>query len=271
MALFISLWMGSRASLPASASVPSVILPGHRNGQELSGSKGRTAGLPLLPFTLPPLVERLKLGYRATTEGKFSDALAHFLGIMHSLLLIVVETKQEVNEAKELLGICREYALGLRMELHRKEASSASPARQAELAAYFTHCNLQPPHLILSLRSAMTRSHQVKNYVHAASFAKRLLELNPSSADFVSQARKVIKFAEQNPRNELTINYDERNPFVVCGISLTPIYRGSPMSRCPYCSSAFLPEHANKLCPNCQIAEIGREAPGLQVVPDSRR
>lgn len=268
---FLSLLMGTRLSVPAYASAPSLILPVQRNAAELIGAKGRTAGLPQLSYTLPPLVDKLKVAYRSTTEGKFSEALIHFLAIIHNLLLVVVETKQESNEAKELLGLCREYITGLRIELSRKELGAAgSPARQAELAAYFTHCNLQPPHLILALRSAMTNSHKVKNYIHAASFAKRLLELNPSSAEFVSQARKVIKFAEQNPKNELNVDYDERNPFVVCSISFKPIYRGSAMVRCPYCSSAFLPEHAHKLCPTCQVSEIGREAPGLQVLPGQR-
>jgi len=257
--------IGSRASLPCTPSVPSVVEGVQRAG---AISKGRNTGLPLLFNGLPALVEKLKLGYRATTEGKFSDALVHFLSIMHNLLLIVVDTKQESNEARELLGLAREYVTGIRLELQRKELSTSkqdTSIRQAELAAYFTHCNLQPPHLILSLRSAMNCSYKVKNYSQAASFAKRLLELNPSSTDFITQARKVLKFAEQNPRNEVQIAYDERNPFVVCSLSFTPIYRGSPLIRCPYCGSSFKPEHAGKLCPTCQISKIGQEAPGLTV------
>jgi coatomer protein complex subunit alpha (xenin) len=63
------------------------------------------------------------------------------------------------------------------VELQRKEAQD--PVRQAELAAYFTHCNLQQVHLMLSLRSAMNCSYKIKNYGTAASFARRLLELDP--------------------------------------------------------------------------------------------
>lgn len=262
---FIQLLIGSRASLPCTPSVPSLVEGLQRTGGVV---KGRNTGLPVLFSGLPALVERLKVGYRATTEGKFSDALNHFLFIIHNLLLIVVDSKAESNEAKELLGLCREYVTGIRLELQRKELSTSktdTSIRQAELAAYFTHCNLQPPHLILSLRSAMNCSYKIKNYNHSASFAKRLLELNPSSADFVTQARKVLKFAEQNPRNEQTIGYDERNPFVVCCLSFTPIYRGSPIAKCPYCLSSFQPAHAGKLCPTCQISKIGAEAPGLTV------
>lgn len=44
-------------------------------------------------------------------------------------------------QVKELLNICREYLIGLNLETQRKE--STDPNRQTELAAYFTHCNLQ--------------------------------------------------------------------------------------------------------------------------------
>ena len=47
------------------------------------------------------------------------------------------------------------------------------------MAAYFTHCNLQPVHLILTLRTARNLFFKLKNYKTAASFARRLLELGP--------------------------------------------------------------------------------------------
>jgi coatomer protein complex subunit alpha (xenin) len=49
-----------------------------------------------------------------------------------------------VDEVKELLGICKEYHIALRCELKRKELREDDVARAAELAAYFTHCQLQP-------------------------------------------------------------------------------------------------------------------------------
>lgn len=46
-------------------------------------------------------------------------------------------------QIKELVGICKEYVIALRCELKRKELREDDMARAAELAAYFTHCNLQ--------------------------------------------------------------------------------------------------------------------------------
>ena len=48
--------------------------------------------------------------------------------------------------------------------------------RQFELAAYFTHCRLQPQHLILTLRQAMGTFSKAKNYATAATFAKRVMD-----------------------------------------------------------------------------------------------
>ena len=48
-----------------------------------------------------------------------------------------------------------------------------------QMAAYFTHCKLQPVHLILTLRTAQTLFFKLKNHKTAASFARRLIELGP--------------------------------------------------------------------------------------------
>ena len=71
----------------------------------------------------------------------------------------------------------REYSIGLRCEVRRK-ASADDPKRAAELAAYFTHARLQPGHVVLSLRSAMTQFYKLENFATAAIFARRLLEMN---------------------------------------------------------------------------------------------
>ena len=41
--------------------------------------------------------------------------------MLHSVPFIVVENRQELTEAQQLIGICREYILGLSMEISRKE------------------------------------------------------------------------------------------------------------------------------------------------------
>jgi len=59
--------------------------------------------------------------YQLTTGGKFQEAVAKFHEILLSVALVVVDTKQEISEAQQLVGICKEYILGLQMETKRKE------------------------------------------------------------------------------------------------------------------------------------------------------
>lgn len=76
----------------------------------------------------------------------------------------------------------REYLLGVTIELERRRVAQEEPgnvARNLELAAYFTHCQLQPLHLQIALRSAIGVFAKANNHAHAARFARRLLELNP--------------------------------------------------------------------------------------------
>jgi len=76
----------------------------------------------------------------------------------------------------------REYLLGVSMELERRRVAQEDPenvTRGLELAAYFTHCQLQPTHLQIALRSAMQVFTKAGNAGSAANFARKLLDLNP--------------------------------------------------------------------------------------------
>eukprot|EP00850_Spirogloea_muscicola_P013255 SM000089S23811 [mRNA] locus=s89:157950:162915:- [translate_table: standard] len=256
---FIDLYLGSHTALPALPGVP-VVLLGLEKGWSDQQAPG-TPGQPALLFKLTTLEDRLKVAYKTTTEGKFTEALKQFLAILHMIPLVVVDSRKEVDEVKELLGIAKEYALALRIELKRKEMKD-DPIRTAELAAYFTHCNLQPTHLKLSLQSAMSINYKQKNFATAASFCRRLLELNPTQA-VATKARQVLQACERTPKDEQQLNYDPRNPFVVCGATFTPIYRGSRDVSCPYCTARFVPQTAGELCTVCDLTTVGADASGL--------
>jgi len=217
--------------------------------------------MPRLGLALPVLVERLKGAYKMVTDGKFQEALDTFVWIIRAVAVTVVHSKQQLNELRELLSICREYISALKIELERKKTTD--PARQMELAAYFTHCNLQSSHTMLALRSAMTAAYKLKLLKSASSFARRLLELNPRP-DISTQARKVIQLGDANPTDAFEYRYDERNPFVLCNLSLLPIYRGSPLIRSSFSKATYLPEHKGKLCNIDGMSEIGGDAPGLE-------
>ncbi|KFK23046.1 hypothetical protein AALP_AAs62140U000300 [Arabis alpina] len=210
---------------------------------------------------LPELKEKLNAGYKATTTGKLTKALRIFHSILHTIPLVLVESrKEEVNEIKKLIIIVKEYVLGLQMELKRREIKDDDTTRQQELAAYFTHCNLQTPHLRLALLSAMSVCYKANNLATASSFATRFLETNPTVESHVKAASKVIHAAECNMTDETKLKYDFRNPFVICGATYVPIYMGEKYVSCPYCTARFVPSQEGNICTVCDLEVIGADA-----------
>ena len=97
-----------------------------------------------------------------------------------------------------------------------------------------------------------------------------MLELNPKP-DVATQARKVVKFADTNNTDAHQLNYDDKNPFVVCGISMTPIYKGSDCVTCGLCGASYLREYAKQICAVCNVGSIGADVTGLQLIPNQRK
>lgn len=266
--MFLDLHSGSHTYLRAFSSAPVIPLAVERGWNESASPNVR--GPPALVFNFSQLEEKLKASYKATTTGKFTEALRLFLSILHTIPLIVVDSRREVDEVKELITIVKEYVLGLQLELKRRELKD-DPVRQQELAAYFTHCNLQMPHLRLALLNAMSVCFKNKNLATAGNFARRLLETNPTIESQSKTARQVLQAAERNPTDATQLNYDFRNPFVICGATHVPIYRGQKDVSCPYCTTRFVPSQEGQLCSVCDLAVVGVDASGLLCSPTQIR
>ncbi|KAK2573204.1 Coatomer subunit alpha [Acropora cervicornis] len=263
--LFMLAFGRGRTALPATPGGPPLLGHPHRNWRD-AGAKG---GLPAVGLKLNTLVQRLQSAYQLTTGGKFQEAVQKLHSILLSVTLLVVDSKQEVSEAQQLLGICREYIVGLQMELKRKELPKSTLEEQkriCEMAAYFTHCNLQPVHQILTLRTAVNLFFKLKNFKTAASFARRLLELGPRP-DVATQIRKILQACDKNPTDAHNLQYDQHNPFTICAVSYKPLYRGKPQEKCPLCQASYCPEYKGTVCNVCKVAEVGKDTVGLRVSP----
>ncbi|KAF2883804.1 hypothetical protein ILUMI_22390 [Ignelater luminosus] len=261
--LFLNLYSSSRAISTWQQNIPSSFSFPQRNWKE-AGAKG---GLPIAGIKLTDLVQRLQVYYQLTTGGKFAEVVEKLQSLLLQVTLLVVDSRQEISETQQLLKICREYILGLKMEALRKSLPKSTieeQKRQCEMAAYFTHCNLQPIHQILTLRTALNMFFKMKNYKTASSFAKRLLELVPKQ-EVIQQARKILQACDTNPTDELQLLYDEHNPFNLCGYSYKPIYRGKAEEKCPLCGASYLPQYKGCVCNVCEVAEIGKDTIGLRI------
>jgi len=264
----LDLYNASHGCLPGLQGIPPVVVGLDRSWNRDAPTQPPSS--PTLLYTIAGLEEQLKAAYKLVTEGKFSDALRAFLRMLQVIPLMAVESRKEVDEVKELVGICKEYVIALRCELKRKELREDDVGRAAELAAYFTHCNLQPVHMALSLRSAMTIFFKLKNYATCATFCRRLLELNPGPK-MAEQARKVLGACEKSPTDEVQINYDPRNPFDICCITFTPIYRGSKYVEDRYTGARFQPNCEGQVSPVGEIVKVGADASGLLISPTQVR
>ncbi|THH32069.1 hypothetical protein EUX98_g2109 [Antrodiella citrinella] len=258
---FISIYRSSHTYLSPLASLPPLQLYLRRNPDESSSSKV----LPVAVRTIQSIRTELSEGFRAVSGNKLADAQVVFQSVLHNLLLVPVSSDDEAREWRDLVTLGREYLVGVSLELERRRVAQEDPdnlQRSMELAAYFTHCQLQPAHMQIALRSAIGVFAKANNHATAAKFARRLLELNPDPK-IVAQARQRIAAGDRNPRNAVEIAYDEFTEFDICAASFTPIYKGLPSVRCPYTDATYLPEFKGQLDPLMHLTEIGASSSGL--------
>jgi len=260
----IGSYIGSHMSMPGVPGSVSLNLPLLQN--DANGHPGETS-LPRSSMKIKGLIGGVRSGYRFFQTGKFNDAKEAFVSVLVDIPLVMTESKQEGLEIKEMLEICREYITAIRIKAAMSEAAS-DPVRSTELSAYFTHCNLQPVHLLLALRSAMGTAFKHKNFISAASFARRMLELpdmsNERNAGLRVKASKVLQKSEQMARNEHELNYNESVSFTIDCKTLTPIYAGDESIDCSYCGSNYANEvMKNKVCTTCDICIVGVQTLGL--------
>lgn len=220
---------------------------------------------PAIVLQLSDLVQRLQSSYQLTTSGKFAEAIEKLRTILLAIPLLVIDSKHDIAETQRLIEICREYILGLKMECERRSLPKDSPADQkriCEMVAYFTHCNLQPIHQMLTLKTAAHALCKFKYFNTARSFARRLLELGPN-AELAAQTRRILQACDANPTDVHELDYNEHNPFTICAYSYTPIYRGKPEVKCPFCQASYQVKYEKSLCKVCEVAEIGKSCSGL--------
>jgi len=233
-----------------------------------SGSGTRNT-LPASCMQLSYLKELLKLAYRAFTAAKFDEVQKHCRQILLCIPLLIVDSREEVQRTKELLNISREYLTAVAIRAATTVITLESNAkRHVELNAYFTHCQLQPAHVLLTLKIAMTSAFKSKNYIAAASFCRRLLELPEIASEkqlkLRTTAKKVLQKSEKEARNEHPLDYDDSNLTVLlCAKSLTPIRNENDAVRCPYCAAAYSSDMKGQLCVVCHLSRVGEQTLGL--------
>ncbi|KAJ1822074.1 hypothetical protein LPJ60_002232 [Coemansia sp. RSA 2675] len=271
---FLEIYTASRSVLTTAPFAEASRIPLRRNASDATEA---SQFLPVRLFSLASSLDQLEQGYRATTAAKFDEALALFRRLLLSLIFVAVETNEDARELKRVVKVCREYVIGISIELERAavakdEATEENLTRLVELAAYFTHCGLRADHEKLTLRLAMNTAYKHKCFRAAGGLAQRLADLLPeqtvagnrSAQQIRDKALTMVSTCDLKSRDSLPIDYDARNPLVVCAASHTPILGGEATVNCSYCQAPYKPEFEGELCRVCTIAQIGAQATGLR-------
>lgn len=118
--------------------------------------------LPAIALKPAMLMDRMKQAYKAFTGAQFEVCKQILDFILQAIPLAQAMNKGEGDDLKELLGLVREYAIAVKLKIAFDSVASTEAARSVELIAYFTHCNLQPSHMILALKAAMGAAYKHK-------------------------------------------------------------------------------------------------------------
>lgn len=263
---FLEVYQASRCFLPASAGLPAIVNYVRRNVDETDSRKV----LPVIPRDLESLTTiDLQEGYTAMRTNKLENGVATFKGILQALIVNVVRSQSQVDDAKALITKAMEYALAMSIELERRASATSGSEdalkRQLELSAYFTVPKLDVAHRQLALMAAMRLAFQNKQYSSALSFANRVLA-NGGAAKLLDQARKTKQQAERSgSTDQIDIEYDQFADFDICAASYTPIYSGSQSVSCPFDGAKYQTDYKGQVCRVCEVCEIGAAASGLRL------
>ena len=177
---FLEIYTASKTYLPANASVSPLINYVRRNPEETDSRKLR----PIIPHDLDSLSNTdLQEGYTAMRTNKLDAGVVVFRNVVLNLLVNVVSSQSQADEAKAVITKAMEYTLAMSIELERRKLAAGAGdsqsddqlKRQLELSAYFTVPKLDVTHRQLALMAAMKLAFSNKQFSSALSFANRVL------------------------------------------------------------------------------------------------
>merc|ERR1719387_156637 len=263
--LFMEVYWATCSAVPGVPQGPPVHWPllskGHSKDKDVS---------PVTLYTAQYLSEQVKKGHAATTQGQFQNSLDIFRAVLQAIPLSLATSMEEEQNLQEIIDICRRYITAMRLEVTRKTLGPDQLARSLELSAYLTCCKLQPAHVTITLRVAMSTAFKAQNFITAASFAKRLVQGENKGADakVLAQARQLLQVCDEKGSDAHVIDFDSKAPtddLTLCCGSLKPVPPAQSTVRCPYCNSIYMPEFKGKLCSTCELSQIGANTLGIQL------
>ena len=188
---FMEIYQASKTYLPASTGLPPLVNYVRRNTDETDSRKV----LPVIPRDLESITSTdMAEGFTAMKNNKLDSGVQIFKRVLQSLLVNVVSSANQVDEAKAAIFKATEYALAMSIELERRKMGEEDLKRQLELSAYFTVPKMEVAHRQLALMAAMKLAFSNKQFSSALSFANRVIA-NGGAPKLVEQVRLSLSFS----------------------------------------------------------------------------
>lgn len=257
---FFEVYEASKLFLPTFAGLDPLKIYIRADSEEDQDSK-------IAPFIpgYDSLQESLQEGFKQFRANKLEDAIKIFRDIIYTIVVLTVSSKDEEEQCKEVLTICREYILGLSIELARRALPADDIERNLELAAYFTKVNLQRPHRVNALHVAMSQSFKHKNFRSAAFFATEFLKI-VTSGPKLEQAQKIKTKSESISTDSVAIDFDPYAEFDICAATYTPIYKNAPYVTEALTGAKYQLSEKGSICKITKITSIGAPVSGLRIL-----
>ncbi len=206
----------------------------------------------------------LQEGFKLFKANQLQSSIEIFRKIIYIVATLSVSEDSE-ERCHAILNVCKNYILGLQIELARRALPATEVKRNLELAAYFTHVELQPAHRLNALQVAMTQSFKAKNYHYASYFAGEFLKIM-SSGTRAEQAKKIQAKADSIATDAITIDFDPFAEWEICAGDFVPIYKGERVVREKFLGVGYKEAWKGKLCKVTLVSEIGATGSGLRLV-----
>lgn len=158
-----------------------------------------------------------------------------------------------------------------------------------ELSCYMTLCAMDLAHKFLAYKNAMNNNYKMQNFITAASFARLILELEPTGVRYekinllqifatkpetIPQIKKYYQAFQQKGTNALKLNFESTLNVELKEITgyidaetLSPLKdsRSVAVVKCPLDGSVYQRGSGaeGRLCETCMLCKIGEESVGL--------
>ena len=256
---FLQVYGASKLYLPGADDLPAMKTYIRENSEE---EDPRKIG-PFVPG-YDTLEDQLSLAFKKFKANELAEAIKTFKSVIYTIAVLNVNDESAETKCQEVLSLCREYILGLSIELARRALPASDVKRNLELASYFTKVQLQPAHKLNALNVAMTQSYKSKNFASASYFAEEFLKIS-SSGPRAEQAAKLKAKADAIASDSVEVDFDPYAEFNICCGSFTPIYKGDPSVSEALVGAKYKPQYKGTLSEITGITSIGVPASGLRI------